>query len=87
MAALKRIERAASYEKELAGNLYSSMASKEMVEVRPWLYQYLRPIIIGITFCGVFAHEDAQCASWVKLHMIRWTVNLIMLNLQKQDLL
>ena len=40
--------------KELAGNPYSSMAlAKGAAEaVRP--YQYLRPIIMGMTFCECF---------------------------------
>ena len=52
--------------KELAGNPYSSMAlAKEAAEaVRPWPYQHLRPIIMGMTFCGC-AHEHPQCATWV----------------------
>ena len=51
MAVLKRIKR---MRKELAGNPYSSMAlAKEAAEaVWPWPYQHLRPIIMGITFCG-----------------------------------
>ena len=52
--------------KELAGNPYSSMAlAKEAAEaVRPWPYQYLRLIIMGMTFCGCVY---VQCATWVKL--------------------
>ena len=40
--------------KELAGNHYSSMAlAKEAAEAEwPWSYHYLRPIIMGMTFCG-----------------------------------
>ena len=42
LAVLNRIKRAASDEKELVGNPYSSMAlAKEAAEaVRPWPYQY-----------------------------------------------
>ena len=48
--------------KELAGNPYSSMVlAKEAAEVlRPWPYQYLRPIIMGMTFCG-HEHDYAVC--------------------------
>ena len=55
--------------KELTGIPYSSMAlAKEVAEVvRPWPYQYLRPIIMGMTFCGCVPHEHAQCEAWVKL--------------------
>ena len=52
--------------KELVGNPYSLMAlAKELTEaVQPWPYQYLRPLIMGVTICGC---EHAQCATWVKL--------------------
>ena len=55
--------------KELTGIPYSSMAlAKEVAEVIwHWPYQYLRPIIMSMTFYGVFPHEHVQCEAWVKI--------------------
>ena len=52
--------------KEQTGIPYSSMAlAKEVAEVVwPWPYQYLRPIIMGMTFCGCVPHEHAQCEAY-----------------------
>ena len=42
-----------------------SGAEEAIWPVRPWPYQYLKPIIKAVAFCGFVSSEHVQCATWI----------------------
>ena len=46
-------------------------AAEAVRPVRSWPYQYLKPIIMGVAFCGCVPHEHAQCETWINYRISR----------------